>query len=271
LKTLKGVPTEEQVESFKKEYDILSATKSPYLMRFIGAAIDDSNQNPTLSMVVGYCEKGSLHKALNNKKLDFDWQTFFKWTHQALSGVNYLHNMRPQMVHRDLKSHNLLLDAKWNIRVADFGLTRTMTITNASSLGMLKGTMAYCAPEIYNGDMFNDKSDVYSMAIVIWEMVTRLITGRYRAPYSEYPGIHFDFQIIIQTAQHGMRPTIHPKTPQCIQDLLVTCWDSNPDNRPSCADMILLVQTMYVQYKVNPAEWENLREYPMSTSANLGP
>jgi len=261
VKTLKEVATKEHMESFKKEFDVLSFTNSPYLIRFYGASIDEANpSSPLLSIVVEYCEKGSLHKALCNKKLEIDWQTCFKWIHQALNGIIYLHKMTPQMVHRDIKTLNLLLDAKWNIKVADFGLSRSMSMTNKSSLGVLKGTLAYCAPEIHNGHLFTPKSDAYSMAIVMWELVTRCMTGQYHAPYSEYPDIYHDFQIIFLTASQNRRPTIPLKTPPPIKELLEQCWIGNPDERPTCDEILLQVQSIYVEYQTEKKAWENLRQ-----------
>lgn len=69
-------------------------------------------------------------------------------TFPSQTGLIYLHNMKPQMVHRDIKTHNLLLDGKWNVKVADFGLSREITGANESSLGMLRGTLSYIAPEV---------------------------------------------------------------------------------------------------------------------------
>jgi len=265
VKTLKGVATKEQMESFRKEFEVLSLTNSPYLIHFYGASIDETDPStPILSIVIEYCERGTMYKALNNKKVEIDWQTCFKWIHQTLNGILYLHNMSPQMVHRDIKTLNLLLDSKWNVKVADFGLSRSMSMTNKSSLGVLKGTIAYCAPELSNlihkGMLFTPKSDAYSMAIVMWEIITRCVTGRYYAPYSEYSDIYHDFQIIFLTATQNRRPTIPPKTPDALKDLLTQCWEGNPDERPSCDEILLQIQSIYVQYQTEKIDWESRRQ-----------
>jgi len=259
MKSLKGVATTEHVASFKKEFEVLSLINSPYLIRFYGASVDTKRELDSLSIIVEYCVKGSLHKALN-RNLDIDWHTCFKWIHQTLSGLVYLHKMTPQMVHRDIKSHNLLLDGNWNIKVADFGLSRSMTMTNKNSLGILKGTMAYCAPEIHNGTLYSAKSDAYSMAIVMWEILVRCISGKYQTPYSEYPEIYYDLQIIFLTAKKNVRPTIPPKLPDPLKELLELCWDGDPDKRLSCEEMLLQIQSIYVQYKLEKKAWESLRE-----------
>jgi len=180
--------------------------------------------------------------------------------------VNYLHHLSPPLVHRDLKTANLLLDKKLDIKVADFGLARSLTLSHASSLGNLRGTMAYCAPEIYEGQLFSPKSDVYSMSIVIWEMATRCITGIYKAPYNEYPEIQHPFQLIVQTAKSYLRPTILPTTPQPLADLITRCWDPNPTVRPTCAELLNLVKSIYNQYKENSTQWDSLIESPKPPS-----
>jgi len=260
VKSLKGVATAEQVASFKKEFEVLSLINSPYLIRFFGASVDeDKTGSPVLSIVSEYCERGTLHKGLNNKRLEIDWQTCFKWMYQSLQGLLYLHNMAPTMVHRDIKTHNLLLDAKWNIKLADFGLSRAMTTTNESSLGMLRGTLAYCAPEIQNGFLFSPKSDAFSMAIVFWEIINRYITGKYQAPYYDYPEIYHDYQYIFLTGKQGVRPSIPPSTPEPLKDLLRQSWDADPEKRLSCDEMLLQIQSIYVHYKTDKQRWESLR------------
>jgi len=81
-------------------------------------------------------------------------------------------------------------------------------------LGKLRGTYAYCAPEIYFGKAFSPKSDIYSMGVIFWELVVRCIKGSYEQPYSEFPNLMFPFQIIIQTAKNNLRPSLPEKLPR---------------------------------------------------------
>ncbi len=83
--------------------------------------------------------------------------------------------------------------------MSDFGLSRfTGSSSNLSTLGKLRGTYAYSAPEVYFGDPFTTKADCYSVGIIFWEIAQRALTGEYAMPYSEYAELVFDFQIIIQ-------------------------------------------------------------------------
>lgn len=81
------------------------------------------------------------------------------------------------------------------------GLSRFLRDGKQSTLGKLRGTYAYCAPEVYFGEQYSAKSDIYSLGIITWEIVVRCLKGVYERPYSEYNHIAFDFQIILQTAK----------------------------------------------------------------------
>eukprot|EP01133_Synstelium_polycarpum_P003936 gene3936-4557_t len=255
IKTLRGTNmTTEQIQGFRKECDILSTIQSPYLISFYGSCVEESQ----LSMVVEYCSKGTLHKVINSTSLDMDWDKWFKWMTQVVEGVRYLHNMKPPMVHRDLKTLNILVGADWNAKLCDFGLTRTMTMTNVSTLGMLRGTMAYTAPEIYDGLLYNTKSDVYSLGVIMWEMVQRVITGTYQRPFHEHP-ISMDIQIIILTSKSKVRPKIIGSCPEALKALIISCWDENPDVRPTCEDILDILGSLHKTFDADREQWDTLR------------
>eukprot|EP01132_Coremiostelium_polycephalum_P003313 gene3313-4152_t len=255
IKTMRGSNmTTEQIEGFKKECDVLSTIQSPFLISFYGSCIEESQ----LSMVVEYCSKGTLHKILNSPQLDFDWEKWFRWMTQVVEGVRYLHDMNPPMVHRDLKTLNILVSSDWCAKLCDFGLTRTMTMTNVSTLGMLRGTMAYTAPEIYDGLLFNTKSDVYSLGVIMWETVQRCLTGTYLRPFHDYP-ISMDIQIIIMTSKNKIRPKINEQCPEELKSLITRCWDEIPDKRPNCEEILDTLHRMKQHYDENKESWESLR------------
>jgi len=86
------------------------------------------------------------------------------------------------------------------------------------------GTYAYVSPETYYGNPYSTKSDIYAYAIVLWELINRIITGTYATPYSEYKQIKYDYQIIVMVSKKGLRPTIPQDTPLALKNIVSDCW-----------------------------------------------
>eukprot|EP01114_Cavostelium_apophysatum_P003603 TRINITY_DN1359_c0_g4_i1.p1 TRINITY_DN1359_c0_g4~~TRINITY_DN1359_c0_g4_i1.p1 ORF type:complete len:965 (+),score=241.91 TRINITY_DN1359_c0_g4_i1:2400-5294(+) len=240
IKTLIGSVTPDIIRSFKAECDVLSSVSSPHLVTFFGACVQTGDR---LSMIMEFCPNESLHNYLKHvedstKLLPLTWSQIVKWLLQTVKGVNVLHSMDPPLLHRDIKSLNLLLDDSWNIKVCDFGLSRFRTMTNLSSLVEVRGTMAYCPPEIYDEQIFSTHSDVYSLGMVIWELVSTRVLGYYEAPFSQFEDITYDFQILVRAFKEKLRPPIPQGTPKILKKLIEDCWNHDVDLRPSCLSLI---------------------------------
>lgn len=108
--------------------------------------------------------------------------------------------------------------------LADFGLARVQTNENVETMSKVRGTYLYTAPELFSSQAYNDKCDVFSLAVVLWEIATRLVTGEYSIPYSEYKDLRMAFQIYAVVAKKGLRPTINKDTPSLLTSLIETCW-----------------------------------------------
>lgn len=253
IKVLTAVDAVEQIDEFKKEFEILTSVRSPHIVKFYGASIE-----PKLSMVMEYCSRGSLYHVLNNNQLNLTWELSLDFCKQMAQGMNELHNWTPSpIVHRDLKSLNLLVTKDWRIKICDFGLSRFTGGNNLDTFKKLCGTFAYCAPEIFNGGSFTDRSDVYSMGIVIWEILNRTIKGKYEQPYSEF-NLVYDFQIIVQASQ-GLRPTIHESTPSSLKELIQKCTHVDPNCRPTAKDVVKYLNEVIEKYKNEyKNDWDKL-------------
>eukprot|EP00005_Dracoamoeba_jomungandri_P001685 CAMPEP_0174252068 /NCGR_PEP_ID=MMETSP0439-20130205/1699_1 /TAXON_ID=0 /ORGANISM="Stereomyxa ramosa, Strain Chinc5" /LENGTH=173 /DNA_ID=CAMNT_0015332553 /DNA_START=281 /DNA_END=802 /DNA_ORIENTATION=- len=169
-----------------------------------------------------------------------------------------LHSWKPTIVHRDLKSLNLLVDESWTVKVADFGLSRTTSEDNASTLNKLRGTYAYTAPEVYFGEKYTEKADIFSIAVIIWEIVYRVLEGTYSPPYSEYKHLVFDFQILIQTAKKDLRPSLPDNLPLEIADIITMCWNCNAGVRPTAVELMNLWSDVENVYQNNKQTWDYL-------------
>eukprot|EP01133_Synstelium_polycarpum_P012204 gene12204-14286_t len=254
VKVLRAITTQSQLEEFKKEFQIMASIRSPFMVTFYGASLD-----PKLCMVMEYCSRDSLYHVMNTKKYDIGWDRFFQFTMQMTLGIQCLHNWTPQIVHRDFKSLNLLVNEDWECKVCDFGLSRFNTADNLETLGKIRGTFAYCSPEVANGSgsPYTTKSDIYSIGIVFWELLIRVLTGEYSRPYSEYAHIKMDFQIMLNSKE-GLRPTLPAQCPLGLDLLYKQCVHQEASQRPSCEEIIKALNQLRQEYISSKPKWDAL-------------
>jgi hypothetical protein len=254
------VTSEKDIKDFEKELEIIKTVRANNIVHFIGATLE-----PKFCIVLEYCPRGSVHSFLKNMNNDLPWELFLKWSIQTCQGILVLHDWQPSpIVHRDLKTPNLLIDKDWNIKLCDFGLSRFVTGNekDAGTLAKFRGTYCYMATEIYFKDQYSVRSDVYSLGIVLWEMLHKCMTGKYEKPYSEYKFIRYDIQIPVQAATKGLRPTIPPCTPPIIAELVKSCWQSDPQLRPTCTQILQTLEEAKKEYEANPEKWNAVRTIP---------
>eukprot|EP00727_Mastigamoeba_balamuthi_P006173 m51a1_g2175 putative ankyrin repeat-containing protein (759) ;mRNA; f:77335-80720 len=251
VKVLTGA-TDLEKKEFIAEYEVVRELESQYVIKFFGVMI----QPDRLCMLMEYCELGSLYHVLNNEHVPIRWSQTLSFMEQMLKGLLMLHTHKPPIFHRDLKSLNLLIKGDMTLKMADFGLSRFNTTTNMQTLQRIRGTYAYIAPELFYGNAYTATSDVYSMGIILWELVYRCINQKYQRPYAEYPEIRMDFQIILKTAKENVRPTIPPSTPPMIRNMIQLCVMPQQDGRPECETLLQMLGSVLDAYKEDPAEFE---------------
>lgn len=253
IKVLRQETHKRDLEDFKKEMEIMSSLRSPYIVHFYGATL-----TPKLCIVLEYCSRGTLFHYLHDDLNYVDWRLALRWLIESARGINTLHLWKPQIVHRDLKTLNLLLDDKMRIKVCDFGLSRFVSVEHdQSTFFKMRGTFAYFAPEVYQGKPFTSKSDIYSLGIILWEIVHRIILGSHTRPFAEYKHINHDFQIIIQAAK-GLRPTLPFSTPRLLVKLYEDCVAPDPELRPTCQEIIERLEAITQFYEEHSDTWDAL-------------
>eukprot|EP01126_Amoeba_proteus_P031159 TRINITY_DN3064_c0_g1_i8.p1 TRINITY_DN3064_c0_g1~~TRINITY_DN3064_c0_g1_i8.p1 ORF type:complete len:650 (+),score=129.94 TRINITY_DN3064_c0_g1_i8:610-2559(+) len=256
IKVLFSNASTELVE-FKKELSILSSVVHPNVVKLIGISLQ-----PGLSMIMEYCGLASLFHVLRNQDVNYAWKLFFLHGIQITCGLMALHYHEPQILHRDMKSLNILVSDDWSVRVADFGLSWKVGTDNGVSNLKTKGTAAYLGPEVIEDNVYTEASDIYALGIVYWEMLYRTITGEYQRPYAEYLDIKGPAQRMIlmyQTSKKGIRPTIPESTPQVLQDLLVSMLSHDPHDRPNTMVLKQKLEFANNLYKQNVSEWRARR------------
>ena len=214
---------------FVREVQLLIKLRHPHVVLFMGAAITPAE----LCIVMEYAARGSLWAVLHGRqRSECTPRRRLQWAAETAKGMAYLHSRTPPIVHRDLKSGNLLVDEDWHIKVSDFGLARTKSADPARSQ---VGTYAWMAPELLEQKPYDERVDVYSFAIVLWELLTAV---------EPFKGLH-PMQIM-RAVDRGERPPV-PPSPECPPDyvaLMEACWSREPEKRPTFKDALQRLVSM---------------------------
>ncbi|EDV24700.1 uncharacterized protein TRIADDRAFT_25066, partial [Trichoplax adhaerens] len=233
---VKIIEIDQNQEEIQKEVDQLSQLDHPNIIQLFGISILQSA--PSLLMEFSDC--GSLQKVLHNQKdLQYTYAHAIGWMLQSAKAVDYLHSMTPKpLMHRDLKPLNMLMfNCATVLKVCDFGTV----CTAHTQMTVNKGSAPWMAPEVFQGRKYSEKCDVFSFAIIMWEIMTR------REPYDHMGTERRSFTILWQVSE-GKRPPLIKGIPKVLENLMTRSWAQDPDERPSFKE---IVQKLEYLYQVN--------------------
>jgi len=251
------------LQEFVAEINMLSGMRHPNVCLYIGACLEPSNR----AIVTELAGNGSLWDALrlplktpfatfeghhpiwphglydNGEQVDprsliapptgtWAWALVKKVAEGAARGMNYLHCGNPAVLHRDLKSANILLDDSYNPKVCDFGLSRIKAHENSMTANC--GTVQWMAPEILANEAYAEPADVYSYGIILWELLTR------QCPYEGMNSIQAAMAVLNQ----NLRPEIPNWCPTAFADLVRQCIEKEPLNRPTFTAILSRLNSM---------------------------
>lgn len=226
LRLLEG--KKDYIKEYKREVSSLFLLYHPYLVLLMGVVAEPLN----LSIVTEFCKGGNLFELLYKRpNIYLSWEFKKKILLQIAIGMNYLHTNDPPVLHRDLKSLNILLTNKiekssdtTDIKISDFGLSRLYQ--KSCILSGHLGTCYWMAPEIIVRKRYSTKVDVYSYGIIIWEVCTR------KTPYGCMSQQQVQFYVSVKKGRPNMKIIPNDTPPKLIQ-LMQMCWDHEPNNRPT--------------------------------------
>lgn len=240
--------------AFDREVAIMAKVRHPNLVLFYGVV---SVSRP-FRIITEFCGGGCCFEFLHNgdDELELCWGQQHKMCLDVARAIQYLHNFTPKIIHRDLKSLNLLLASPVtseadmpDVKVSDFGLSRMQDcggdggepwgkMTNAA------GTCHWMAPEVVTGTIYDEMVDVYSNSMIMFEIICREI------PFEEEEPANVS-QLII----NGDRPDLEAVPPDCpkpMLSLMVRGWSQDPRQRPSF-DVIVPELEALIPVLWNPA------------------
>ncbi|XP_042517650.1 serine/threonine-protein kinase EDR1-like [Macadamia integrifolia] len=239
---------------FKSEVRIMSRLRHPNVVLFMGAV----TRPPNLSIVTEFLPRGSLYRILHRPNCQIDEKRRIKMALDVARGMNCLHNSTPTIVHRDLKSPNLLVDKNWNVKVCDFGLSRLKHNTFLSSKSTA-GTPEWMAPEVLRNEPSNEKCDVYSFGVILWELATL------RMPWS---GMN-QMQVVGAVGFQNRRLDIPKEVDPVVARIIWECWQTDPNLRPSFAQLTTSLKPL--QQLVIPSHPDQLSPPSQEVSVNSTP
>lgn len=237
-----------RIEEFLQEICLMASLSHPRVVEFVGAAWDVL---PNLSAVTEFMDRGDLRDVLQRDKKHETTPTLTWDTHKlrialhVAEALAYLHSLVPTVIHRDLKSKNVLLNAAMEAKLSDFGISREWT-EDDTHLTVGVGTSFWIAPEVLLGHKYDERADVFSLGVVLSE----LDTGEY--PYAEGVGADTDNkptpdEILRLVAGGHVRPAFTPECPRAVRALADLCLQNQPENRPTSAQLVNALRHLVAQ------------------------
>ncbi|XP_054776319.1 leucine-rich repeat receptor protein kinase HPCA1-like isoform X2 [Prosopis cineraria] len=239
---------------FKTEIELLSRVHHKNLVGLVGFCYDKGEQ----MLVYEYIPNGTIMDSLSGKSgIRMNWIRRLKVAVGAARGLAYLHELAdPPIIHRDIKSSNILLDDHLNAKVADFGLSKLNDSDRGHVTTQVKGTMGYMDPEYYMTQQLTEKSDVYSFGVTMLELVTA------RKPIEQGKFIVREVLRVLDRSKefHNLHaiidPTIkhegNPKGLEKFVDLALKCVKDHAEERPTMAEVVKEIENIIQLAGFNP-------------------
>ncbi|TYH50660.1 hypothetical protein ES332_D10G221600v1 [Gossypium tomentosum] len=230
--------SDDVINAFREEVSLMKRLRHPNVLLFMGVVVSSQR----LCIVTEFLPRGSLFQLLQRNTTKLGWR-------RRARGMNYLHNCNPPIIHRDLKSSNLLVDKNWTVKVGDFGLSRLKHKTYLTTKSG-KGTPQWMAPEVLRSEPSDEKSDVYSFGVILWELATEKI------PWEK----HNAMQLVAAVGFMNQRLEIPKELDPRWASIIKICWNSDPKSRPTFQELLNKLRDLQRQYTLQLQQARNSAE-----------
>ncbi|KAL2906312.1 hypothetical protein RDABS01_037077 [Bienertia sinuspersici] len=234
-------------KEFKVEVEAIGRVRHKCLVKLLGYCAEGAER----MLVYEYVNNGNLEQWLHGDVgpiSPLTWEIRMNIILGTAKGLTYLHEgLEPKVVHRDIKSSNILLDKQWNAKVSDFGLAKLLGSEHSYVTTRVMGTFGYVAPEYASTGMLNERNDVYSFGILIME----IISGRSPVDYSRPPAeVNLVDWLKMMVTNRNPEGVLDPKLPEkpasraLKKTLLVAlrCVDPNAQKRPKMGQVVHMLE-----------------------------
>ncbi|VVA98885.1 unnamed protein product [Arabis nemorensis] len=229
-------------KEFKAEVELLLRVHHKNLVSLVGYCDEGEN----LALIYEYMANGDLREHMSGKRGGsiINWETRLKIVVESAQGLEYLHNgCKPPMVHRDVKTTNILLNEHFQAKLADFGLSRSFPIEGETHVStVVAGTPGYLDPEYYRTNWLNEKSDVYSFGIVLLEIITNqpvINQNREKPHIAEWVGVMLTKGDITNIMDPKLYGDYDSGSVWRAVELAMSCLNPSSARRPTMSQVII--------------------------------
>ncbi|KAK2647383.1 hypothetical protein Ddye_014872 [Dipteronia dyeriana] len=231
---------------FKTEIELLSRVHHKNLVGLVGFCFQEGEQ----MLVYEFLSNGTLRESLSGRSgIHLDWKRRLRVALGSARGLAYLHELaNPPIIHRDVKSTNILLDENLTAKVADFGLSKLVSDSSKGHVStQVKGTLGYLDPEYYMTQQLTEKSDVYSFGVVMLELITAkqpIEKGKYvvrevRTMMDQSDEEHYGLKEIMDPTIRNMVLIGFRK----FVELAMQCVEESASERPTMSEVVKAIET----------------------------
>lgn len=241
-------------KEFRVEVEAIGHVRHKNLVRLLGYCIEGVHR----MLVYEYVNNGNMEQWLHGAMQQYGtltWEARMKVLLGTAKALAYLHEaIEPKVVHRDIKSSNILIDDEFNAKVSDFGLAKLLDSGESHITTRVMGTFGYVAPEYANTGMLNEKSDVYSFGVLMLEAVTGRDPVDYGRPANEVNLVEWlKMMVGNRRAEEVVDPNIEvqPTTRALKRALLVAvrCVDPDSEKRPKMSQVVRMLEADEFPYR----------------------